>query len=105
MFAAKNPKIVDVGIGKYGLTNSIVKGARLTFYVAVAYRTIDFILNDETSLAEFIGALATDVGKIAIASAVSWGAGKALLYYWVCCWTFGWGSGCGDRRGPSIKLS
>ena len=79
VFAAKNPKIVDVGIGKYGLTNSIVKGARLTFYVAAAYRTIDFILNDETSLAEFIGALATDVGKIAIASAVSWGAGKALL--------------------------
>ena len=30
-------------------------------------------------MAEFIGALATDVGKIAIASAVSWGAGKALL--------------------------
>lgn len=61
VFAAKNPKIVDVGIGKYGLRNSIVGGARLTFYVAATYRTVDFILNDETSLAEFLGALTTDV--------------------------------------------
>lgn len=51
VFALKNPKVVDLGIGKYGLGKSIVEGARLTFYVAAAYRTIDFILNDETHLA------------------------------------------------------
>lgn len=59
VFAAKNPKIVDLGIGKYGFTKSIVEGALLTFYVAAAYRTIDFILNDERSLVDFIGSLAT----------------------------------------------
>lgn len=79
MFALKNPKVVDLGIGKYGLKNSIVSGARVTFYVAAAYRTIDFILNDATSLAEFIGSLATDVVKIGVASAVSWGVGTIAL--------------------------
>jgi len=74
-FRLDNPKVVDVGIGKYGLKNSIVSGARLTFYVAAAYRTVDYILNDETTLATYIGSLATDVVKIGIASAVSWGAG------------------------------
>ncbi|MDN0092783.1 PAAR domain-containing protein [Yersinia rohdei] len=79
VFALKNPKVVDLGIGKYGLKNSIVSGARVTFYVAAAYRTIDFILNDATSLAEFIGSLATDVVKIGVASAVSWGVGTIAL--------------------------
>lgn len=81
VFALKNPKVVDLGIGKYGLKNSIISGARLTFYVAAAYRTVDFILNDATSLAEFIGSLATDVVKIGIASAVSWGIGVAAVAY------------------------
>ncbi|WP_227724063.1 PAAR domain-containing protein [Yersinia proxima] len=79
VFALKNPKVVDLGIGKYGLKNSIISGARLTFYVAAAYRTVDFILNDATSLAEFIGSLATDVVKIGIASAVSWGIGALVV--------------------------
>ncbi|OCQ53373.1 hypothetical protein Ppb6_01421 [Photorhabdus australis subsp. thailandensis] len=79
VFALKNPKVVDLGIGKYGLNKSIIEGARLTFYVAAAYRTLDFILNDETSLAEFIGSLATDVVKIGIASAISWGVGAVTV--------------------------
>jgi hypothetical protein len=79
VFAAKNPKIVDLGIGKYGFAKSIVEGARLTFYVAAAYRTIDFILNDERSLADFIGALATDVVKIGIVSAVTFVVGSVVV--------------------------
>ncbi|MBS0967809.1 PAAR domain-containing protein [Nissabacter archeti] len=75
IFSLRNQKVVDIGIGKYGLAKSIVEGARLTIYVAAAYRTVDFILNDETTLAMFIGSLATDVVKIGIASVVSWGAG------------------------------
>ncbi|MGR6782648.1 hypothetical protein ACU5B6_26910 [Moritella viscosa] len=78
VFGAMNPKILDVGIGKYGLKNSIIQGARATFYVAAAFRTIDFILNDETSLAEFIGNLATDVVKIGLSSAITWGIGSAV---------------------------
>ena len=79
VFALRNPKVVDIGIGKYGLAKSIIEGARLTIYVAAAYRTVDFILNDETTLAMFIGSVATDVVKIGIASVVSWGAGKIAL--------------------------
>ncbi|EMM6763272.1 PAAR domain-containing protein [Pluralibacter gergoviae] len=83
VFAAKNPKIVDVGIGKYGLANSIVEGARLTFYVAAAYRTINYIMNDEVRFSEFIGSLATDVVKIGISSAVIWTVGTIIATPWV----------------------
>ncbi|WP_227722195.1 PAAR domain-containing protein [Yersinia proxima] len=83
VFALKNPKVVDLGIGKYGLKNSIISGARLTFYVAAAYRTLDFILNDANSLAEFIGSLATDVVKIGVVSAVTWGIATILVTPWI----------------------
>jgi len=79
VFAAKNPKIVDLGIGKYGFAKSVIEGARLTFYVAAAYRTLDFILNDERSLAEFIGSLATDVMKIGIVSVVTFVVGSVVV--------------------------
>ena len=81
VFSLKNPKVVDLGIGKYGLGKSIVEGARLTFYVASAYRTLDFILNDETHLAQFIGSLATDIVKIGISSTISWAMGSAVVAY------------------------
>ncbi|KEY58038.1 PAAR domain-containing protein [Serratia sp. DD3] len=81
VFAAKNPKIVDLGIGKYGLSNFIIEGARLTFYVAAAFRTLDFILNDETSLTKFIGSLATDVVKIGISSGAGWIGGTIATVF------------------------
>ncbi|MFL4557566.1 PAAR domain-containing protein [Yersinia kristensenii] len=81
VFAAKNAKVVDLGIGKYGLNNSIVQGARLTFYVAAAFRTLDYILNDEVSLAKFIGSLATDIVKIGISSIISGGAGTVIMAF------------------------
>ena len=81
VFRLDNTKVVDLGIGKYGLAKSIIEGARLTFYVAAAYRTLDYILNDETSLAKFIGSLATDVVKLGIASVISWGAGSLVIAY------------------------
>ncbi|AQS40239.1 hypothetical protein Sps_05170 [Shewanella psychrophila] len=78
-FSAVNPKIVQVGIGKYGLANSIKSGAVLTFYVAAAYRIVDYILTDEQRLSEFIGSMATDVVKIGIASAITWGVGSVIV--------------------------
>ncbi|MEM7873181.1 PAAR domain-containing protein [Morganella morganii] len=81
VFRLDNTRVVDLGIGKYGLAKSIIEGARLTFYVAAAYRTLDYILNDETSLAKFIGSLATDVVKLGIASVISWGVGSLAIAY------------------------
>lgn len=43
-------------------------------YVSVA-DSVDFILNDETTLAKFIGKWAVDVVKVGVSSAITWGAG------------------------------
>lgn len=74
-----NPKVVQLGIGKYGLANSIKSGTVLTFYVAAGFRIIDYILNDEVYLTTLIGSLATDIVKIGIASLVAGIAGAIAL--------------------------
>ncbi|WP_298776673.1 type VI secretion system Vgr family protein [uncultured Shewanella sp.] len=78
-YGLKNMKVVQLGIGKYGLANSIKQGGVLTFYVAAAYRTLDYILNDEQELARYLGSLATDVVKIGIVSAITWGVGAGVM--------------------------
>ena len=74
-----NPKIVQLGIGKYGLANSIKSGTVLTFYVAAGFRVLDYILNDEVYLTTLIGSLATDIVKIGISSLVAGMAGAIAL--------------------------
>ncbi|MFW7526100.1 hypothetical protein ACODM8_18435 [Vibrio ostreicida] len=74
-----NPKVVQLGIGKYGLANSIKSGTVLTIYIAAGYRILDYALNDEVFLADLIGSLATDIVKIGIASAFSALAGAGVM--------------------------
>ena len=79
VFAAKNPKIIKYGIGKYGLSNAIKEGFLFgLIYVSVA-DSVDFIFNDETTLAKFIGKWAVDVVKVGISSAITWGAGAYAI--------------------------
>jgi uncharacterized Zn-binding protein involved in type VI secretion len=68
-----NPKIVQLGIGKFGVKNNITSGAVLTIYVAGAYRILDFWLNDETSLTDTIGGFGVDLAKAAIGGLVTYG--------------------------------
>ncbi|WP_020197897.1 hypothetical protein [Vibrio owensii] len=74
-----NPKVVQLGIGKYGLANSIKSGTVLTIYVAAGFRILDYALNDEVFLTDLIGSLAVDIVKIGISSAVSAIAGSLML--------------------------
>lgn len=75
VFAAKNPKVIKYGIGKYGLNNAVKQGFIFGFFYVSAVDTIDFILNDATTLEKFIGKWAVDVLKVGISSAITWGAG------------------------------
>lgn len=79
VFSTKNPKIIEVGIGKYGLKNAIKQGAIIGFFYVSVVDTIDFILNDETSLARFIGGLATDLVKVGLSSAVVMAVGTIFV--------------------------
>ncbi|MHB2093313.1 PAAR domain-containing protein [Pantoea dispersa] len=78
VFSLKHPKIIEMAIGKYGLAKTVVDGTIVGLIYVSAVDTVDFILNDETSLAEFMGTLATDIVKVGLSSAVIWGVGYAV---------------------------
>ncbi len=71
VFSASNAKLVEVGIGKIGRSKAMRAGARFCFFACAAIRTLDFILNDETSLSEFVGMFATDIVKLGVTTAVT----------------------------------
>lgn len=81
VFSLRNPQILKAGIGKYGLRGAMIEGATITFIFVTLYRTVDFILNDQTTLAMFIGNLATDVAKLAINTTIMWGIGEVLVAF------------------------
>lgn len=81
VFSLRNPQILKAGIGKYGLRGAMIEGATITFIFVTVYRTVDFILNDQTTLAMFIGNLATDVAKLAINTTIMWGIGEVLVAF------------------------
>ncbi|GAB2947089.1 PAAR domain-containing protein [Hafnia psychrotolerans] len=81
VFSLENPQIIKAGIGKYGLRGAMTEGATITFIFVTVYRTVDFILNDQTTLAMFIGNLATDVAKLAINTTIMWGIGEVLVAF------------------------
>ena len=83
VFAEMNPKIIEAGIGKFGLQKAIVDGAILGFVYVSAIDTIDFILNDETTLAMFLGTLATDLVKVGISSAALYAVGLYTMSAYV----------------------
>lgn len=81
VFSLRNPQILKAGIGKYGLRGAMIEGATIAFIFITVYRTVDFILNDQTTLAMFIGNLATDVAKLAINTTIMWGIGEVLVAF------------------------
>lgn len=83
VFAEMNPKIIEAGIGKFGLQKSIVEGTILGFLYVSVIDTIDFILNDETTLAIFLGTLATDIVKVGISSAALYAVGLYTMSAYV----------------------
>lgn len=73
-YGIKNPKVISMGLGKAGAITAAKQGGILTVVLLSAYRVADYFLTDQATLTQLIGALATDVVKVGIATAASIGA-------------------------------
>lgn len=76
-YLASHPKIVDLAIGQRGVNQNLVKGTRLTIYLTIPVNVLQYLVNEETTLAQLIGTTATDLTKIGLATLVGAGAGFA----------------------------
>ncbi|MCP4338472.1 MAG: hypothetical protein GY799_06180 [Desulfobulbaceae bacterium] len=74
-YLAENTKLINIGVGRLGAANAVVKGVRITIVLTLAFRAIDTLLREEATWHDFIGASATDLVKVGVAGGASFAAG------------------------------
>lgn len=76
-YAASNPKVVDMAIGRRGVNKVIVSGARISILFTVPVNILTHIISDDQTKAEFLSAVATDIAKASLVAAIASVAGSA----------------------------
>lgn len=78
-YGIKNPKVITMGLGKAGAIHAAKSGGIISVVLLSAYRIADYVLTDQATLSQLIGALAVDVVKVGIATGASIGAASAVV--------------------------
>ncbi|WKE64624.1 hypothetical protein PVT67_13225 [Gallaecimonas kandeliae] len=74
-YLASNSKVVQLGITGQTLRSSVKGGVLITVVFSIAFNTIDWIFKENYHWSNWLGTLATDVTKAAIASTAGYFAG------------------------------
>lgn len=69
-YLANNPKVVKMAIGEAGIKNSVRIGGTITIVLFAGMNLLKFVL-DQSTLAELVGTMATDLIKVGISSIVA----------------------------------
>lgn len=77
-YGIQNPKVVKIGLGKYGAINAAKTGGLITIVLLTGYRVIDYFLTDTATLSQLVGTLATDIVKVGITTGASIAAAAAV---------------------------
>ncbi|MNF63308.1 hypothetical protein D3C84_450060 [compost metagenome] len=76
-YGIRNAQLVEVGIGKYGIRGSSVKGFKLSCYVAVGIEVLEWVFNDEAVLSDLFAGVGVKLIKAGIATAIGYAAAMA----------------------------
>lgn len=78
-YSLNNMQIVQIGVGTKGINHTIIQGVKWSVYVSLAYRSLEFILSDESSSARFLGSVTSDIAKAIATAAIMRMATPILL--------------------------
>ncbi|CAI1883383.1 hypothetical protein [Serratia fonticola] len=78
-YSLNNMQVVQIGIGTKGINHTIIQGVKWSVYVSLAYRSLEFILSDESSVARFLGSVTSDIAKAIATAAIMRMATPILL--------------------------
>ncbi|HEN8800494.1 hypothetical protein HP546_07120 [Pseudomonas sp. CM25] len=73
-YGIQNAKLISMGIGKYGVRGSSIKGFKLSCYVAVAIEVAEWVFADEHIMSDLFGGVGVELIKAGIATAVGYAA-------------------------------
>ncbi len=67
-YGLENPKVVVMRLTRAGVSESVREGGMLTLVLVSAFDIFDYVMNDQETLADLVGQLASDFVKVAIAT-------------------------------------
>ncbi len=67
-YLANHPKIVSLAIGKLGVSNSIISGAKLTIFLTVPINVVKYLIDEQATLATLIGTVSSDLVKVGVSA-------------------------------------
>lgn len=71
-YGIRNPQLVEMGIGKYGIRGTSISGFKLSCYVAVGIEVLEWVFNDEAVMSDLFAGIGVELVKAGIASAVGY---------------------------------
>lgn len=77
-YLSSNAKVITLGIGKAGMRASAKAGVIVTVIYSVAFRTLEFALTRNYSVANWVSNVSSDVVIAAIATTLGYFSGKML---------------------------
>jgi hypothetical protein len=77
-YALRNPQLIEMGIGKYGVRGSSISGFKLSCYVGVGVEVLEWIFNDEAVMTDLFAGIGVELIKAGIASAVGYAGAVAF---------------------------
>ncbi|MEL7941710.1 MULTISPECIES: hypothetical protein [Pseudomonas] len=77
-YSVDNAKLVQMGVGRYGIRGSSLSGFRLSCYVAVGLEVLEWYFNDQLSMLDLLGGVGIELVKAGIASAVGYAVATGI---------------------------
>lgn len=76
-YGVRHAKLVEMGIGKYGIRGTSVVGFKISCYVAVGIEVLEWIFNDEAIMSDLFAGVGVELIKAGIATAIGYAAAMA----------------------------
>ena len=78
-YSVSNAKVISLGIGKAGVKSAVRQGAFVSIILLTVWDIADYVMNDEATLGQLIGTIASDVAKVAVSGVVAAAVGAAAV--------------------------
>lgn len=77
-YGIRNAKVVELGIGRYGIRGSSITGFKISCWVAVGIEVLEWFFNDEAVMTDLFAGIGVELVKAGIATAVGYAAAAAF---------------------------
>ena len=77
-YGIRNPQLIEMGIGKYGIRGISISGLKLSCYVAVGIEVLEWVFDDEAVISDLLVGIGMEFIKAAIATLVGYLAALAF---------------------------